>query len=67
MADVVAQQLPALRMPLAGVDPLQLAVDDVEPLDGRQLVLQAGQSEVRARRDEGVDLAVVKCFSRPGT
>ena len=43
-------------MPQAGVDVLQFTVDEVETLDGGQLVLQAGQPEMGAWCDEGVDL-----------
>ena len=35
---------------------MQLAVDDVQPFDRRQLVLQPGKAEVGARSDERIDL-----------
>src|SRR5688572_25621508 len=56
VADVVAQQLPSFRTARGGVDALELGVDQVEPFDRRQLVLEAGQSQVRARRDQRIDL-----------
>ena len=56
VGDVIAQQLPALGMALLGVDARELAVDDVEALDRRQLVLETGEAEMGARRDERVDL-----------
>jgi hypothetical protein len=49
------------------VDLLQLFVDDVEAFDWRQRVAQPGEPRVRTRRDERVDLAVVKCLVRLGT
>ena len=45
--DVVAQELPPLGMAHRGVGAGELAIDDVESLDRRQLVLQAGEAEVR--------------------
>ena len=56
VGDVVAQELPALRVAGLGVDGLELAVDDVEPGDRRERVAQPGEAEVRARRDERVDV-----------
>ena len=46
MRDVIAQQLPALGMALLGVDASELAVDDVEALDRRQLVLETSEAEM---------------------
>ena len=43
-------------MPLRGVHRLQVRIDAIEADDRRQLVAQAGEREVRARRDELVDL-----------
>src|SRR4029453_7181669 len=54
--DVVAQELPPLRMALPGVDLLQFTIDDVETLHRRQIVLESGESEMRAWRDERIDL-----------
>src|SRR4051794_26953352 len=54
--DVVAQQLPPFRVPGARIDVDQLAIDGVESGERRQLVAGPGDSEVRARRDQGIDL-----------
>ena len=56
VANIVAQKLPALRLPHLLIHASQVAIDDVESFDWRQLVLKAGEAEVSARRDERVDL-----------
>ncbi|GEM_PF-2903337 len=48
--DVVAQQLPAVRMPQLGVDARQLAIHDVPPGHRRRAVPQPGQRQVGAGR-----------------
>src|SRR5688572_7913799 len=66
VADVVAEQLPPLGMPEAGVDALHLGIDDVEAFDRREPVLEAGEPEVRPRRDERVDLRCREFLQQPG-
>src|SRR5262245_52408207 len=56
MLNVIAQELPPLRMASLYIDLLQFFIDDVESLDRSQLVAESRQPQVGARRDERVDL-----------
>src|SRR5262245_48006202 len=66
MLNIVAEELPPLGVARLCVHLLELFVDDVEPLDGRQLIAKSSQSQVRARCDERVDLRRCEVLDQAG-
>jgi hypothetical protein len=56
MFDVISQKLPSFRVTEFGVDLLQLAINDVEPFDRRQLVAKSRETEMRAWGNERINL-----------